>query len=242
MSDNRCIDMALGQKVLSYDLLAGDEKLAVDAHLEKCTACRDFMQQAYGREGALQELNWRAWRLGRRQNVEASWWMAQRLRDLWLPFLLLFVVVAAIGLYAVSRGPERWRVKIAYFAITRGATLDATATPKVDPGPNALHLRTDRPARAFVYIMKQGALQRLVPVAGGEPPEVGPGEIREIALPEITDRMARVVLVLVAREAPGSQEEWDAAVFAELGRASGAEQASSHGWPGDVRPTLRWYP
>lgn len=242
MAENRCIDMALGQKVLSYDLLQGEEKAAVDAHLEHCAACRDFMRQVYGREGALQELNWRAWRLGRRQNVSASWWLAQRLRDLWLPFLLLFAVVTMIGFWAVSRGPERLRVKIAYFAITRGTTLDANATPKVDPGPNALHLRTNRQARAYVYLLKQGAMQRLVPVAGATPPEVGPEEIREIALPEITDRMARVILVLVAVEAPGSVDDWDAAVFAQLGQGQGERAAQTRGWPGNVHPTLRWYP
>jgi hypothetical protein len=242
MSDNRCIDMNLGQKVLSYDLLEGEEKLAVDTHLEHCAACRDFMQQAYGREGALQELNWRAWRLGRRQNVEASWWMAQRLRDLWLPFLLLLAVVTAIGVFAVSRGPERLRVHILYYAVTRGATLDATATPKVDPGPNGVHLRTDRPARVYVYVVKQGTLQRLVPGDGGAPPEVGPDEIREVRLPDITDRTARVILVIIAREAPGTLDEWDAAMFTELGHASSETQSGTRGWPGNVRPTLRWYP
>jgi hypothetical protein len=242
MGENRCVDMELGQKVLSYDLLEGEEKAAVDAHLENCAACRDFKQQIYGREGALQELNWRVWRLGRRQNVEASWWMAQRLRDLWLPFLLLLVVVSAIAFYAVSRGPERLRVHVSYFAVTRGATLDANHTPKVDPGPNGLHLRTDRPARAYVYSIRAGALQRLVPATGADPPEVGPSEVREIRLPEITDADARIILVLAATEAPGTVDEWDAAVLAQLGNADRKVEAGRAGWPGHVRPTLRWYP
>jgi hypothetical protein len=242
MSENRCIDLSLGQKVLSYDLLVGEEKQAVDAHLEVCAACRDFMQQAYGREGALQELNWRAWRLGRRHNVEASWWLAQRLRNLWLPFLLLFGVVSAVALFAVSRGPERFRVHILYYAVTRGATLDATATPKVDPGPNGVHLRTDRPAHVYVYLVQSGTMQRIVPSAGGVPPSVGPDQVREVSLPDITDRTARVILVIVAEEAPGTLDEWDAAVFAELGHATGETEVSKRGWPGNVRPTLRWYP
>src|SRR5437867_2780167 len=96
---DRCIDATIGVKVLSYDLLEEEEKVELDAHLEKCAACRDLRQQTFGKEGALDELAARVYRLRQRRPVEGHIWIAERLRDLWLPFMILAFVVAAVGFF-----------------------------------------------------------------------------------------------------------------------------------------------
>jgi hypothetical protein len=234
----RCIDTRIGHKVLSYDLLEGEEKREMDAHLEQCAACRDFREQTLGQEGALDDLAWRAWRLGRRQRVEPHLWLMSRLKDLWIPFLVVLLGGIALTVYLARRGPEADAVRIVRLAVTRGATLDSVATPHVDPGPDGLYLRTDRAARAYVYELDAGAMRRLLPPQGGDPPEVGPAETSELRLPPLASHAARVLVVVVPRGAPGGVEDWDAAVFAQLS----GERTQSAGWPSGVRPTLRWYP
>jgi len=236
MAATRCIDLAVGQKILSYDLLQGEEKRLVDAHLERCAACRDFLEQTFGREGALDEINWRAWRLMKRQRVEPNWWIPQRFHDLWLPFVLILSAVGLFSIFLMTRG-EHDAVKIRRFAVTRAATIDSTSTPHVEPGANSLFLRTDRPARAYVYEVAQGAMRRLLPPLNGDAPEVGPEEVRELTLPELQARDARIVLALVPSGAPGTLDEWDEAMFQYLGRTQGRK-----GWPGGIHPTLRYYP
>ena len=93
--NRRCTDPQQGLKVLSYDLLEGEERQQIDAHMEECETCRDLRDQAFGDEGAFQELEYRAFKLSQRQHVPASAWIARRLQDLWIPFL---VVVAPVKL------------------------------------------------------------------------------------------------------------------------------------------------
>jgi hypothetical protein len=226
---------------LSYDLLAGDEKHLVDAHLERCVACRDFLQQTYGKEGALDELNWRAWRLMQRQRVQPNWWMAQRLRDLWLPFVLIMAAVGLAGLFLLTRA-ERDTVRIRRFAVSRAGVVDSSATPHIEPGASTLILKPDRKARAYVYEVRQGTMRRLLPPEGGVSPELVPEEARELALPPLEDRESRLVLVLVPQDAPGTTEEWDEALMTHLGKAKRPEDIATRGWPGGVRPALRYYP
>jgi hypothetical protein len=241
LDPNRCTDLPIGQKILSYDLLVGEEKRAMDAHLEGCAACRDFKLQVFGEQGALDELNYRAWKLGQRQNVGASWWLATRLRDLWLPILLILGVGTAVFVFLATRSGSRESVRVLRFAVSRGATLDSLASPSLDVGPNGVILRTDRDARAYVYEIREGTMRRLVPGGTQPPPEVGRLEATELPLPPIEASDVRLLLLLVPTEAPGTVEEWDAAVFAELSRGKNPS-TSAAGWPGQVRPALRWYP
>lgn len=235
----RCIDFRIGQKILSYDLLQGEEKRLMDAHLEKCTACQDLRAQVYGKEGALDDLNFRAWKLSQRQNVASHWWIGRRLQDLWGPFLLVLLIVGGLFVFLTTRGGEGG-VRIVRFSVSRGAEIEAS-TMRVDPGPNGFILRTDRDARVYVYEVREGSMRRLVPGGIEAPPQLPRLETQEIPLPP-TEAGGRYVLVLVPVDAPGSLEEWDAAVFADLARNSPDAAVTAAGWPGGVRPTLRWYP
>jgi hypothetical protein len=239
---NRCIDLVIGEKVLCYDLLVGDEKRVMDAHLEECEACRDFRSQVYGKEGALEEINFRAWQLGRRQKVSASWWLAARLRDLWLPFLLIFGLGGGTVVYLVTRAGSSESVRVLRFAVSRGGTIDSLASPHIDDGPNGLVLRTDRDARVQVYEVRDGTMRRLVPGGTQSPPELGPEQAREVPLPPAESGSGRLLVLVVPRAAPGTVDEWDAAVFSELSRGHNPRTVTHAGWPGNVRPALRWYP
>ncbi len=247
---NRCIDLELGQKVLSYDLLDSSEKHELDAHLVQCSACRDFLQQTLGKEGAFDELALRAWRMSRRQRVEPHLWIQERLRDLWLPLFLIVVAVGGLVVWIARRGPEDQMVRVRRFAVVRAATLDSLATPHLEPAPEALVVRTDRTARVYVYEIHDATLRRILPQTDGTPPEVGPGEAGELFLPKLESIQSRLLVVLVPAKAGGSVDEWDAAVFAELRRgknppAAGADAGAVTGagrWPQGARPTLRWYP
>lgn len=242
MQPNRCIDLSIGQKILSYDLLVGEEKALVDSHLEACSACRDFRQQTYGKEGALDDLNYRAWKLGQRQKIPATLWLAERTRDLWLPILLIVGVAGGLFVYIATRSSTRESVGVLRFALSRGATIDSLASPHLDIGPNSLILRTDREARAYVYEVRAGTMRRLVPGGGQAPPEVGRMEVKEVPLPAIENSDARLLLLLVPREAPGTVDDWDNAVFAELSRGKDPSGRERAGWPGEIRPALRWFP
>jgi hypothetical protein len=236
----RCIDLRIGQKILSYDLLEGEEKQHVDVHLEKCAACRDLLAQVYGKEGALDDLNFRAWKLTQRQKVAPHWWIARRLQDLWGPFLLVLLIVGGLFVFLTTRGGESGAVRVVRFSVSRGAEVDAS-TLRIDPGPNGFILRTDRDARVYVYEVREGSMRRLVPGGIDAPPELTGLRSHEVPLPP-TKAGGRYVIVLVPVDAPGSLEEWDAAVFADLARNAPDAAASSVGWPGGAPPTLRWYP
>ena len=239
---NRCIDLELGQKVLSYDLLGPLERHELDQHLEKCAACRDFRQQSLGKEGAFDDLALRVFRLSQRQRVEPHAWMMNRLRDLWLPLLLILGVVGVVTVWLAQRGPDVATVHVLHWAVTRGATLDSVATPHVEPVPDGMFLRTDRSARAYVYETREGTLRRLLPPEGGDPTEVGPAELSELRLPKLESKQSRLLLVLVPSGAAGTVTEWDDAVFRQLRGGKNPQVASRGAWPGGTTPTFRWYP
>jgi hypothetical protein len=241
LPENRCVDLSIGQKILSYDLLQGEEKRLMDAHLEVCAACRDFHEQVFGNEGALDELNYRAWKLGRRQNVPAHQWFARRLQDLWLPFFLVLLLIAAGFVLITTRSSGRGTVRVRHFAVTRAASVE-TGSMRVDPGPNGFILRTDRDARVYVYEVREGTMRRLVPGETQPQQELTGGETREVTLPPTAGAGSRFVVVLVPSEAPGTTDEWDAAVFADLARGGSGGSGPVSAWPGGMRPTLRWYP
>jgi len=239
---NRCTNIAIGEKILSYDLLDGLERHEVDLHLRECAACRDFREQTLGQEGALDDLAARVWRLGRRQRVAPHEWLFERMRDLSLPLLGISILVIGFLVWLSQRTPETPPVALLRFAILRGATLDSLATPQVDPAPEAVVLRTDQPARASVYESREGTIRRIVPAAGGAPPEIGPAEGKEVPLPHILSRDSRLLVMLVPAGAPGTLAEWDDALFAQLNAGRNPESAAKTAWPGEARPTLRWYP
>ena len=242
----RCIDPSVGVKTLSHDLLDGEEKAELDAHLERCAACRDLLQQTYGQEGALDELAWRAWRLSQRRAVPPHAWIAQRLRDLWLPFGILALLVGIAGFYFASRESAVEKVGLHRLAFVRPGTIDSTQSlpvPILERGTNAILVRPDRDARAYVYESNHGRLRRLVPPADREPPALPADSTREIPLPPLEGPESHVLLVVLPRQAAGTTSDWDAAVMSALGKKSGTPlSVNRRHWPKGVEPTLRWLP
>ena len=239
---SRCIDMQAGQKVLSYDLLDPLEKHELDQHLEKCAACRDFLQQTRGKEGAFDDIAARVWRLSQRQRIEPHVWVTQHLRVL-APLALVLALVLGVGsVWLARRSGGVESVKVLRFAVLRGATLDSLATPRVDVAPEAIVLRTDRDAYAFVYETRADTLRRLLPQGSLAATLVGPAESRELHLPPIQSRESRLLLVLVPGAADATVQAWDDAVFQQLRAGRAAHGDTPMAWPGGVRPTLRWYP
>ena len=241
---SRCIDPNVGVKILSYDLLSDEEKAQMDAHLQGCGACRDLRAQTFGKEGLVDELAHRVFRLSRRQRVEPHAWVLARLRDLGIPLALLVALVTSVAVYLARREPEAVSVRIVRLAVTRGGSIDSTSSdlvPRLDPNPASLIVRPDRAARAYVYELHAGALRRVVPPGDDPPPQLSPEGVQEIGLPPLEAPDTRVLLVLVPREAGGTTADWDAAVFERLGggRTGGAASKSS-AWPRGARPTLRW--
>ena len=238
---NRCIDPRVGVKVLSYDLLHGEERVEVDQHLEQCVACRDLFQQTFGDEGALQDLEWRAYQLSRRQPVAPHQWLGRRLADLWLPILLVVLGVASLILYLTQRHAEAERVGVVRLATLRDGQLDSVAAAPLlhmSPQPSSVILCTDRDAIALVYETGAGALRRLVPGDGAPVPELRAGSTQELSLPEVANAGSRILLLLAPRSAPRGLEDWDRAVMERLGAKTDAP--APHGWPAGTEPTLRW--
>ncbi len=237
---NRCVDPRLGVKVLSYDLLAGDEKAEVDRHLQTCAACSDLVEQTFGDEGALRELEWRAFKLSQRQKVAPHAWIARRLADLWLPLLGVAVGVVVLGVFLARRAPAPEQVGVMRLAALRTGVLDSlSSVPRISPAPTSLVIEPDRDAIALVYESGAGVLRRLVPGADAAIPELQGGSTHELALPELAARGAVILLVLAPASAPRVADEWDRAVMERVGARSGPD-ASRRSWPGQVEPTLRW--
>jgi len=231
---NRCTDNRIGVQVLSYDLLVGDEKAAMDAHLQTCAACRDLLQQTFGSKGALDELGLRVFRLSQRQRVEPHAWMLERLRDLWLPFLAI-VFCLCIGALIVARARHGGEaVGILNLAVSRAGIIEENLTQRIGPYPDAVLVRTDRAAQALVYEVFASSMRRLVPGADGAMIALTAGETRELPLPPLENETARVVLVLAPAGEAVTLVQWDAAMMEYLGRGRRAR------WPNDVQPTLRW--
>jgi hypothetical protein len=239
---SRCIDMEAGQKVLSYDLLDHREKHELDRHLETCAACRDFLQQTRGREGAFDDLAARVWRLSQRQRIEPHVWVTQHLRLL-VPLALVVALVLGVGsVWLARRGSAVETVKVLRFAVLRGATLDGSTTPRVDVAPEAIVLRTDRDAYVFVYETRADTLRRVLPAGSLAATRVGPAEACELRLPPIQSRESRLLLVLVPGGADPMVQAWDDAVFQQLRAGRNPHGTTQTAWPGGVQPTLRWYP
>lgn len=239
---DRCVDARLGVKVLSYDLLEGSEKEEVDAHLRACAACRDLVDQTFGDEGALRELDWRVFQLRRRQKVPAHAWIVRRLMDLWVPFLILALGAAALWLYLARRGPEPERVVVLRLATLREGTLDSLAAmpmPQVSAAPTSIVLQADRDAIVLVYEAGDGRMRRLVPGAEAAIPELPGATPHELALPELQTAGARLLLVLAPTSSPRSLQDWDRAVLEYLG-GSPEDGSERRGWPQGTAPTLRW--
>lgn len=241
---DRCTDPDLGVKVLSYDLLAGEEKAEVEAHLAQCAACRDLLHQTFGKEGALDELASRVYRLGQRRPVEARALLAERLRNLWLPFIVFALVLGVVGLFLGRRGTEVQTVGLRRLALGRAGSIDSLfLSPQIDPTVTTLFVRPDRPARAYVYESHSGRLQRLLPPADREPPGLSPDSTSELPLPPLQGSGSRLLLVLVPRDAPGTTLAWDAAILTRLsGRPRAESEPATGPWPEGARPMLRWVP
>jgi len=231
---NRCTNEAIGVQVLSYDLLTGEEKQAMDVHLQSCAACRDLMQQTFGTKGALDELDYRVFRLSQRQRVEPHAWILQRLRDLWLPFAMI-VLFLSFGAMLVARGRRgEEAVRIMTLAVSRAGIIDTDLTQRIAADPEAILVRADRAARAIVYEVHANTMRRLLPGSEGAAPALIAGETRELALPPLADPAARVAILLISADDAASLVEWDAAMMEYLGRDRRGR------WPNDAHPTLRW--
>jgi hypothetical protein len=238
---DRCVEPRLGVKVLSYDLLAGDEREEVDAHLRACAACRDLVDQTFGDEGALRELDWRVFQLRRRQDVPAHVWIGRRLMDLWVPFLLLVLAAAGVGLYLARRGPDPEQVHLLRLATLRTGVLDSLAAvpvPRLSGAPTSVVLQADRDAIAMVYEAVGGGMRRLIPGGDTAIPELAAAASHELALPEPETAGARLLLVLAPASAPRALADWDRAVLEYLGGEPEAD--GRRGWPQGTAPTLRW--
>lgn len=238
----RCVDEKLGVKVLSYDLLEADEREEIDQHLQQCVACRDLVEQTFGDEGALNELDWRVFKATRRKPVRTHEWLARRLVSLWVPVLILVVGLSVLLLYLARRGPDPERVRVVRLATLREATLDSLATvavPSIAPAPTSVVVRTDQDAIALVYESGDGFLRRVIPGGDAAVPELSSAETHELALPRLESAGSRLLLVLAPMSAPRLLDAWDRAVFERLGGEpeDGAERS---GWPLGVSPTLRW--
>jgi hypothetical protein len=239
---SRCVDPPLGVKVLSYDLLEGDEKEEVDAHLQVCTACRDLVEQTFGDEGALRELDWRAFRLSQRQRVQPHAWITRRLMDLWIPFFLVAAGVGALWYYLATRPPDPERVGLTRLAALRTGVLDSLSSqpmPQISPAPTSLLVQPDQDAIVLVYEAADDYMRRLIPGGDALIPILEASRPHELALPELESLSARIVLVLAPAASSRNLEEWDRAVMERLGGQSD-ETTEQRGWPDGVTPTLRW--
>ena len=228
-------------KVLSYDLLQGAERTEVDQHLERCVACRDLFHQTFGDEGALQDLEWRAYQLSRRQPVAPHQWLGRRLADLWLPFLLVLLGLCGLILFLTQRHPEAEKVGVLQLATLRNGQLDSVAaTPllRMSPLPSSVIVRTDRDAIALVYETRAGALRRLLPGDAGPLPELQAGSTRELFFPAVENGESRILLLLAPRSAPRVLADWDRGVMELLGGKP--DPGGRRGWPAGMEPTLRW--
>jgi len=239
----RCTDPKQGVKVLSYDLLEADERAQVDAHLEACRSCRDLRDQVFGDEGAFRELEYRAFKLSQRQKVPATAWFAQRLRDLWIPFAALVVLVSLFGLWMIRRPAQEPPVQLLRFQALRAATLDTTSTmlvPRLEPGIESIVLQTDRDASLLLYETNDKVLRRLLPPAGAEAPELQAHRTLEFAVPKLQDPDSRMLLVLVPAPSVVEPDVWDQAMLQHFGdrKQIDFEKVDRH-WPGRIIPTIR---
>jgi hypothetical protein len=240
----RCTDPEQGIKVLSYDLLEGEERAQVDAHLEVCRTCRDLRDQVFGDEGAFRELEYRAFKLSQRQKVPASAWLAERLRDLWLPFAVFVVLASLFALWLITRAPDVAPVALLRLQAFRAATLDTTSTvlvPRLAPGIESIVVETDQDAWLLVYETNDETLQRLLPGGDIEAPLLRARSVEEFALPPLQSAESRMVLVIVPGTVAMQPGEWDRALLKHFG-GSGEINLDDPGrhWPQDAVPTMRW--
>ncbi len=238
---NRCTDPKLGVNVLSYDLLDAEEKEELEKHLEECTACRDLVEQTFGDEGALQDIDLRAWRSGRRRPVAPHEWFLRRVVSLWIPVLLVAFGVGALVTYLARRGPEPERVEIVQLATSRGAELDPLSNvpvPQISPAPTSLIVHTAGDVIVLLYESGPDYLRRLVPSGEMTVPELRGAEVHELSIPQLESVSARVLLVLAPASSPRVTEAWDRAVWINLGGE--AREGERRGWPDGVAATLRW--
>ena len=238
---SRCTDPNIGVNVLSYDLLVGEEKEQLEAHLRDCKACSDLVRQTFGDEGALQDVELRAWKSRRRRAVAPHEWLLRRVMSLWIPVLLALVGVGLLVTYLVRRGPDPERVELVRLATSRGAELDSLSTvpvPHITPAPTSLIVHTDRDAIALLYESGDGYLRRLLPGLDAEVLVLRGAEPHELAIPGLENASARLLLILAPATAPRVVEAWDRAVWVNLGGE--AREGERRGWPDGVAATLRW--
>jgi hypothetical protein len=241
--NRRCTDPQQGLKVLSYDLLEDEERQQIDAHMEECETCRDLRDQVFGDEGAFQELEYRAFKLSQRQHVPASAWIARRLQDLWIPFLVVVVLASAIGIWLARREPEPPPVRFLQLKTMRAATLDTTSTvlvPRLEPGIETIIVETDQDAFLMVYEAGDEVLRRLIPGAGRQMPALTAKRVREVAMPPVKYAHSKILLVVVPANAPTEADRWDVAILRHFGGGDGILVVSGHHWPEGAKPTMLW--